>query len=146
VEKTLPSFRYGPIGRGLLLAGKLPLFAAEVVDPKAPLRTAPPEGPTADYGRYLGMACRGCHGTSLSGGPVPGTPPSFKPARNITPAAIGGWEEADFFRAVREGKRPDGAMLDAFMPYRFLKFMTDDEIRAIWAYLKTVPPKEYGER
>src|SRR6185295_11633236 len=96
---------------------------AEMLDHHKPLKHVPPVGPTVEYGQYLGMACRGCHGAGLSGGPVPGTPPTFKPARNITMAALEDWSEADFFRAVREGKRPDGAALDPFMPSRFLKFM-----------------------
>src|ERR1041384_2705860 len=73
VEKTWPAMRYGPIGRALLVAGKLPLFAAEEVDHKAPLVKAPPAGVTVEYGTYLATGCRGCHGPGLSGGPVPGT-------------------------------------------------------------------------
>ncbi len=141
VEKTLPAIRYGPLGRALFVAGKLPLFAAEVVDHQAPIKPAVPAAQTAEYGRYLAAGCRGCHRQDLSGGPVPGTPPSFPPARNITPAGIGDWAEEDFFRVLREGKRPDGSVLNEFMPYRYLKFLTDDELRALWAYLKTVPRK-----
>ena len=146
VEKTWPTLRYGPIGRALLVAGKLPLFPAEVVDHKAPPVKTPPAGVTVEYGTYLATGCRGCHGPGLSGGPVPGTPPTFAPARDITPAGIGDWEEQDFFRVMREGVRPGGMKLDAFMPYRFTKFMTDDELRAIFTYLKTVPRKDYGNR
>jgi hypothetical protein len=32
------------------------------------------------------------------------------------------------------------------MPYRLTKEMTDVELKAVFAYLKTVPPKEYGNR
>jgi hypothetical protein len=32
------------------------------------------------------------------------------------------------------------------MPFRWTNEMTDDEIRAVWAYLKTVPPREFGSR
>jgi hypothetical protein len=38
-------------------------------------------------------------------------------------------------------------MIDtAFMPVRMTKQMTDVEIQALWAYLRTVPAKPYGER
>ncbi|MFA6986256.1 MAG: cytochrome c, partial [Arenimonas sp.] len=53
---------------------------------------------------------------------------------------LGGWQEADFFRALREGKRPDGSAIDPFMPWQAFAKMSDDEIASLWAYLQTVPP------
>lgn len=32
------------------------------------------------------------------------------------------------------------------MPYEYTKDLTDDEIRALWLYLQTVPPKAFGGR
>jgi cytochrome c553 len=103
-------------------------------------------GVTADYGKYMVDVggCRGCHGNTLSGGPIPGGPPGFKPAANITPKGIGHYKEQDFFRALREGIRPGNVPIDTIMPYKFTKLMTDDEIKAVYAYLKTVPAKDYG--
>src|SRR6185369_12648665 len=104
---------------------------------------------TVEYGRYMVSVagCYGCHGDGLSGGKIPGTPPEFKPPANITPKGIGHYTEADFFTALREGKRPGGTPLDTnYMPVRWTRLMTDDETRAIFAFLKTVPPKEYGGR
>jgi mono/diheme cytochrome c family protein len=105
-------------------------------------------GPTVEYGKYLidVGGCSGCHGPGLSGGKVPGTPPDIKPAANLTPSGIGHYTEADFFRALRDGKRPGGAAIDPFMPVAFTKLMNDDEIRALFGYLKTVPAKAYGGR
>lgn len=60
---------------------------------------------------------------------------------NLTPDAetgIGNWTEAQFSEAVRFGKRPDGTGLNPLMPP--MAVMTDAEVAAIWAYLKTVPP------
>ena len=57
---------------------------------------------TAEYGRYLANGCTGCHGEHFSGGRVPGTPPSFPPARNITPDpanGIGKWSKGGFLYA-----------------------------------------------
>jgi mono/diheme cytochrome c family protein len=109
---------------------------------------APPAGPTAAYGRYLANVggCTGCHGAGLSGGKIPGTPAEFKPPANITPAGIGHWTEADFVRALRTGVRPGGTNIDPEMPWRLTRLMTDEEIHALYEYLKTVPAKPYGNR
>lgn len=64
---------------------------------------------------------------------------------NITSdsTGIGGWTEEQFFKALREGKykgldntRP----LLPPMPWQVIRFMTDDELKAIFAYLKTTKP------
>jgi hypothetical protein len=73
------------------------------------------------------------------------TPPSGFPANpsNLTPdvkTGIGLWTEADFVRALRTGVTPAGDTLDPFMPWQQLKRMTDDDLRAIWLYLKSLPP------
>ncbi len=149
VDRVNPPSEVGPLGRLLFVAGKLPLLSeAELVTHDVAARQAPSAGVTVEYGRYLAAigGCQGCHGTTLSGGQVPGTPPSFKPASNITPTGIGSWSEADFFRALRDGKRPGGTSIDPFMPVKYTKNMTDDEIRAVYLFLKTVPPEEYGNR
>lgn len=109
---------------------------------------APTPGPNAQYGEYLSYVsgCRACHGDHLSGGHIPGTPSSFKNASNLTPTGIGHYSEADFTRAPREGVRPGGIPIDTLMPVRDFKSMNDDEIHALYAYLRTVPPREYGNR
>jgi mono/diheme cytochrome c family protein len=150
VDRVLPTNSVRPLGRALLLAGELPLLPAEMIDHAAPRLAAPPEGPTPEYGGYLAFSCIGCHGVGLSGGKIPGTPPDFPRATNITPdeeTGIGKWEEADFFRAMREGRRPDGSAIDPFMPWETVTSrMTDDEIRALWLYLRTVPARTEGQR
>ena len=73
-------------------------------------------------------------------------PPGLPPAANLTPAGIGRWTEADFARAVRNGRRPDGRQLDEFMPWKVFGGMTDAEIHALWRYLQSVPPKEFGNK
>lgn len=151
VDNSPPSLRVGPVSRVLFLAGKFPqLIAAELIDHKVH-PTAPHPGVTPEYGRYLAITgrCMSCHGRGLSGGQVPGTPPdpkNFPPAANLTPRGIGTWTEKDFFTALRQGKRPDGSTLNPFMPWMYTSQMTDDEIRALWAFLKTVPPKDSGNR
>lgn len=146
VDRELPVSKVGPVGRGLYLSGKFPLVPAELID-HGRTRAAPPAGATKEYGDYLATVggCKGCHGPSLSGGPIPGTPPDFPPAANLTPTGLAQYDEAAFFRAMREGVRPAGTQINPFMPYRLTKEMTDEEIRALWIYLQSVPKKEYAQ-
>lgn len=147
VDRTNPPISIGPIGRILALTGDLELLPADLMDHAAthPAPIAP--APTAEYGAYLANTCKGCHGKTLSGGPMPGAPPEWKPPANITPEGIGHYDEAAFFRVLREGMRPDGSGVDTLnMPVRFTRLLSDDELHALFAYLKTVPPKSYGGR
>jgi mono/diheme cytochrome c family protein len=148
VDNQLPSSELKLLGRALLVGGQLPPLPAEVIDHTAPPPAAVPAGVSVEYGRYLATtaACFDCHGPGLSGGPIPGLPPGSPEARNITPTGIGSWSEADFFRSLREGKRPDGSAIDLLMPWDATRLMTDDEIKALFMYLKTVPPKPTGNR
>lgn len=146
IDREVPATEFGPMGRALLAAGKLSILVA----PKTPAHDAPPSPPpagTVEYGRYLAdvSGCHGCHGYGLSGGRVAG-PPGLPPASNLTPTGIGQWSEADFTRALRDGKRPDGRSIDEFMPWQVYRNMTDDELHAVWLYLRTVPPKPFGNK
>jgi mono/diheme cytochrome c family protein len=102
---------------------------------------------TPAYGKYLASVsgCHGCHGFGLSGGPVAG-PPGLPLAANLTPTGLGGWTESDFVRAMREGRRPDGRELDPFMPWRNFAAMTDTELAALWAYLRSAAPRKTGNK
>ncbi|MFN8458656.1 MAG: cytochrome c [Anaerolineae bacterium] len=150
-NEPLPN-QVGPIGRLLFISGELELTPAEKIDHTGPRPVAPEPGITADYGRYLAVTggCIDCHGPGLSGGHVPGTPPNdpkFPDAANITPAGeVGQWSEEDFIKAMRTGQRPDGTQIDPFMPWPYVGQMTDDELKAVWAYLQTVPAKPTGTR
>jgi cytochrome c553 len=142
VDRRHGTSHLGPLGRALYTAGKLPLVPAERIDhARTGTRTAPPVAATREYGQYLVSVggCRGCHGPNLVGGPSP--EPGAPPAANITPAGpIGQWTEAQFFTAIRTGTRPDGTKILEFMPWKSMSRHTDDELRAIWLYLQTVPP------
>ncbi|MEO7987446.1 MAG: c-type cytochrome [Gemmatimonadales bacterium] len=144
VDRTLPGSRVGPLARALSLFTEFPLIPARLIDhATAPPRQVPVES-TEHYGRYLVQIglCTGCHRSNLSGGSGPEGRSS-----NLTPAGIGAWTDADFTRALREGKRPAGAILDStLMPWPLAGKMTDSEIHAVWLYLKSVPPKSYGTK
>jgi hypothetical protein len=146
VDRELPKTHFGLAGRALLAMGKLELLTA----PKTKHAGATPKVPavvSAEYGKYLAetSGCHGCHGHGLSGGRVAG-PPGLPPASNLTPEGIGSWSEADFRRVMRDGKKPDGSDVHEFMPWKIFRSMTDDELGALWLYLKSVPPKPFGNK
>lgn len=134
VDREAAPPRIGPIARVLYLGGKFPLVPAELVSHET--RTpVPPAGVTIPYGEYLATAggCRACHGSGLTGTGNPDAP-------DITRSRLAGWTEADFFRAMREGRRPDGTTIDpAKMPWVRSSLMTDEEIRAVWGYVRSLP-------
>jgi mono/diheme cytochrome c family protein len=150
VDRELPARKLGPIGRALVATGMLPAFAAEQIDHRAPRMATPPIGETAEYGRYVAFLCSGCHGDNYAGGTMAGGSPDSPPAANLTPHAatgLGGWAEADFFRAMREGRRPDGSEIDReHMPWPAFSQMTDTELRALWLYFRSLSPLEKGAR
>ncbi len=144
VDRDVPRSHFGPVGRALLALGKLNILVAPKTEDYK-YAASVERNESAEYGRYLAdiTGCHGCHGYGLSGGQVAG-PPGLPPASNLTPAGLGEWSEADFVRAMREGKRPDGSTLDEFMPWKNYAHMTDGELRAIWLYLRGVQPKAFG--
>ena len=123
-------------------------LAAYDVDHYKPHAVEPPvEAASVELGRHIAQVCLGCHGANLSGGKIAGDP-NMPLVANITPHESGlkGWTEADFFRALREGKRKDGSGILPQMPWQAYGQMSDVEIKALWAYLQTVPSSEKGER
>lgn len=125
-------------GRLMMVATSQTVLPAERIDHEAPRGQAPPVEPTAAYGEHLATAigCRSCHRSDLSGGAGP--PPG---GSNLTPdGAMKGWTEADFVRAMRAGRRPDGSVLAATMPRDFGS-LTDVELRALWLFLGTLPAR-----
>lgn len=72
-------------------------------------------------------------------------PPRGFPANpsNLTPdsaTGIGEWNEQGFLRALRTGVNPQGDSLHPFMPWREVRRMSDSDLRAIYRYLRSVPP------
>jgi hypothetical protein len=66
-------------------------------------------------------------------------------AANLTPddTGIGNWTEAQFMKAIREGKSKgldDTRPLLPPMPWEVVRNMTDEDLKAVFAYLKTVKP------
>jgi len=66
--------------------------------------------------------------------------------RNLTPdpeTGIASWTEDDIIAAVRTGHRPDGTILLPPMPWPFYAFMSDDDVHALAAFIKTLPPVKH---
>jgi mono/diheme cytochrome c family protein len=148
VDNVTPASQFFPLGRVLFLLGATPQLAVDQIDHNAPAPVPVQPGPTVEYGKYLVSIgdCQGCHGPGFSGGKIPASPPDWPLSQNITPTGIGKWTEADFFKAMRNGMRPDGTLINPVMPWPYIGQSTDDELRAIFAYLKTLPPKPDGNR
>ncbi|HET7730037.1 MAG TPA: cytochrome c [Usitatibacter sp.] len=91
--------------------------------------------------------CRGCH-TPRGAEPLAGGEPMHSPygtiySTNITPdpeTGIGLWSEEAFIRAMRSGVRRDGANLYPAFPYDRFTRATDEDNRALYAYLMSQPP------
>ena len=134
VDREHPEPRIGPVARILYLTGKFPLLPVEITPHDAP-RTIRQPGVSVQYGQYLATigGCRSCHGQQLAGDANPDAP-------DITVGRLAAWTEEDFFRALREGRRPDRSAIDPVkMPWVRSGLMTDDEIRAVWTYLRSLP-------
>jgi mono/diheme cytochrome c family protein len=144
VDREIPPPVAGPLMRTLFLLDKAPLVYALKIDQHAAHVGAVVAAATPEYGHYITRACTGCHGEHFSGGHVPGTPPDFPDAANITPTGIGKWSKTDFLTAMRQGKRPDGRTLNTFMPWKAFAAMTDTELDAVWQFLQTVPAAATG--
>ena len=101
-------------------------------------------------GAYVAHACIGCHNPSLSGGPIEGGPPDWPPAANLTPgedSAISRYPtEAAFAAMFKSGKRPDGSVVSNVMPFAMLKEFSSEDVAAVYAYIKTLPPMSRGEK
>lgn len=146
VTDSHPATKIGPLARALHAAGELALYPAEKVNHAAshPARVA--ATPDAGYGKYMAAGCMGCHGANYSGGKIVGAPPDWPEAANLTPAGLGQYSEATFIAAMRTGKRPSGTAIRPPMDVRMTGAMTDVELKAIWAFLQTLPAAETGVR
>jgi mono/diheme cytochrome c family protein len=64
------------------------------------------------------------------------------PAQAVS-TGIGEWSEETFIQMARTGKhqgQPNGRAVLPPMPWESLKGLTDDDLKAVWAYLKSLPP------
>ncbi len=150
VNNTVAPVTLGPVGKVLVATGSIQRSADIHPTKQQGAHAALPPAAVADgaFGKHLAQTCSGCHGDTYAGGPILGGPPDWPPAKNLTPAGLVGWTFNDFERALKEGRSKNGVAFRepmASMP-KFAKNMTDVELRALWEYLRTLPPLATGAR
>ena len=105
-----------------------------------------------EQGRYLATAgdCISCHtrpqGVPFAGGLPITTPFGVIYSANITPdvaTGIGAWSEREFARALHEGIAADGRHLYPAFPYTAYTKVSDHDVQAIYAYLRSLAPVRY---
>jgi mono/diheme cytochrome c family protein len=131
--------------------------------PPAKGRPAPPASDKIAYGGYIVTAlahCFECHtGPDAHGVPdvahllgaggflLTLAPGATVMTSNITPdpdTGIGKWSDADVKKALTEGIRPNGVHLSPPMPFSFFKNMTDEDLDAVVAFIRTIPPIKHA--
>ncbi len=135
IEPDTPPNRLNLLGVAFTLMAPLASVQPAITEPV----TAPPAGPTADYGRYLTSfaGCTDCHGEKLEGGVAGGGPPPGPDLTKIVPT----WTEEQFMTFFRTGVDPSGEGVSEEMPWQeYDKFASDDDLKAMFAYLHGLPP------
>ena len=101
-----------------------------------------------ERGAYLARAgdCEGCHtprgGPAMSGGVQVDTPFGSVSAPNLTPddeTGLGRWSEADFWRALHNGRSRDGRLLAPAFPYPQFTQIEREDAAALFAWLRSLP-------
>jgi mono/diheme cytochrome c family protein len=134
----------------MTLVKEVVFIPAEIIPHDAPRPVAPEPGNTTAYGEYLTYSCKVCHGVGMSGGKIPAFPKGWPSAANLTTSPDRYqpyFSEEGFVQILRTGLTRHGRQINpAYMPWSSYKFMTDDELKAVWTYLQALPPKEFGNR
>jgi mono/diheme cytochrome c family protein len=116
-----------------------------------PARLGSPErAALAERGRYIYAisTCAMCHGNDGSGGKrISWIPHGTLYMSNVTPdveTGIGLWSDAEIARAIRGGISRGGRVLHwQGMPWDYLSNFDEEDIRAVVAYLRTLPPVKH---
>ncbi len=141
VDHTLNGQSFTPLTKIMFVLGVFPPMAVEAVSHETHVASQT-VGVNVEYGKYVMDTndCRICHGPNLNGGPFP-DPTRTKISPNLTPGGeLAFWSEDEFINTIRTGVTPGGHELDnEFMPWNNYRNMTDDELKAIWLYLQSVP-------
>ena len=145
--KTVPPVDHKTNGQQFTSLAKILIGAGVIKLPAAivshtPSVAAPEKAVSAAYSQYLVTisGCYDCHTQNLSGGPYPQPGISLIVPNITTGGEVGSWTEDQFIATIRTGVNPAGHPLDAeLMPWPQIRLSSDDELKAIWMYLQTVP-------
>jgi mono/diheme cytochrome c family protein len=144
VDRVTSGQNFTPLAKIMLAAGMLGELPVESVSHDEQV-TAPEQSVSVAYGEYLVDTndCRICHGPNLNGGPFP-DPTITKISPNLTTGGeVAFWSEGEFVNTIRTGVTPGGHELDNnFMAWKNYRNMTDDELKAIYMYLQSLPKLE----
>ncbi|MEW6083987.1 MAG: c-type cytochrome [Chloroflexota bacterium] len=141
VDRKTNGKQFTPLAKILYALGVLGKMPVETVSHDIHV-SAPDRSVTVEYGEYMVNThdCRICHSATLNGGPH-ADPTIDRISPNLTPGGeLAFWGEEDFINTIRTGTTPSGHELDpALMPWKDYAFMSDDELKAIWLYLQSLP-------
>jgi mono/diheme cytochrome c family protein len=132
--------------------------AAAAATSALPSRTAFAQDAQIQRGKYLVTlgGCNDCHtpgyffgkpdmarflGGSEVGFEIPGLGVFHGP--NLTPdpeTGLGQWSTEEVVAAITKGQRPDGRVLAPIMPWHAFANLTAQDVRAIAAFLRSLPP------
>lgn len=144
VDNDLPERKFEPMAKVMTGVGALPPLPADTSGQTASYGSVA-AGVTAEYGNILAGTCKECHGEKLNGAPF-GPPGQQIMTPNLTPGGeLAAWTEADFANTIRAGINPAGRPLNEEMPWKYYGKMTDDELKAVWLYLRKLPSLKTGE-
>ena len=141
VDHVTNGQQFTPLAKILLATGKLGKLPVEAVSHNIHV-TAPERAVSVEYGSYLVDTndCRICHGPQLNGGPFPDPTITLISPNLTTGGEPGFWTEDQFINTIRTGTAPSGHQLNPrHMPWDVYKLMTDDELKAIYMYLQSLP-------
>ncbi|HYH13936.1 MAG TPA: cytochrome c [Flavisolibacter sp.] len=147
VTNKVPDHEYKLMGR------IIKAFMLKPQGPTVPVQTDVKEDATIEYGRYMVMAvanCNECHTKrdeigNYVGQPMAGGSPFVEEGKatltppNLTPHPSGRiyeWSEQNFIERFRTGR----IIAHSHMPWESYKRMSDTELKAIYRYLKSLPP------
>ena len=150
VDNEMPASKLSITGRIVMnIAQEITFLPAELLPHDAPRPIPPEPSITSEYGEYLALSCQVCHGLTLSGGDIPGFPPEWPSAPNLTSgkgSRLPTWGEEGFIQIIRTGQKHGRSINPDYMPWKSYRHMTDDELRAVYVYLQSLPPKDFGNR
>lgn len=136
----------GLAGVALVLLNVIPGSPLAVPLAVTPAAVAiPTEADSVAHGRHLAesvLVCVVCHGENLAGKEMINDPFRYVHTPNLTPGKGGigqTYSDADWVRAVRHGVDRDGYGL-IFMPTDHYYHLSDEDLGAVIAYLKSLPP------
>ncbi len=155
--RTIPAVRNVVPERKLIF----PLnFIVNTIPQPLAAHAAPPARTTPEArGEYMVhvAGCADCHSPTDQGKPLPGLgfgggQPFHDPGQNgklvfsanITrdPSGIEYYDDALFIQTIRSGQTK-GRTLNHIMPFEFFKTMTDDDLKDVWAFIRSQPPVKH---